>query len=39
LKKFKERGQNFGIVVDDGGRLAGVVTMHDIAEVLVGKIP
>jgi putative hemolysin len=39
LQKFKERNQHFGIVVDGGGRLVGIVTMHDIAEVLVGKIP
>jgi putative hemolysin len=39
LKKFQERNQNFGIVIDDGGSLFGLVTMHDIGESLLGKIP
>ncbi len=39
LKKFKEKNQNFGIVVNDNGELYGLVTMHDIGESLLGKIP
>ncbi len=39
LKKFKEKNQNFGIVVTDNGELHGLVTMHDIGESLLGKIP
>lgn len=39
LKKFKERNQNFGIVVNDKEELFGLVTMHDIGESLIGKIP
>ncbi len=39
LQKFKEHNHNFGMVVNDGGGLVGVVTMHDIGEILVGKIP
>jgi putative hemolysin len=39
LQKFKDYKHNFGIVVNEGGSLAGVVTMHDVAEILIGKIP
>lgn len=39
LERFKEENQNFGIVVNDKGQLDGVVTMHDIGELLIGKIP
>lgn len=39
LQKFKEHNQNFGIVVGPGGELNGVVTMHDIAEEIVGQFP
>ncbi|HZZ74915.1 MAG TPA: CNNM domain-containing protein, partial [Puia sp.] len=39
LKKFKERNQNFGVVVTDNKELYGLVTMHDIGESLIGKIP
>ncbi|MDR3713141.1 MAG: hemolysin family protein [Puia sp.] len=37
LQKFKEKHQNFGIVVNEKGELAGVVTMHDVAEEIVGQ--
>jgi putative hemolysin len=39
LKKFKEKNQNFGIVVNDNGQLFGLVTMHDIGESLIGQFP
>ena len=39
LQKFKYYKHNFGIVVNESGGLAGVVTMHDVAEILIGKIP
>ena len=39
LQKFKYYKHNFGIVVNESGSLAGVVTMHDVAEILIGKIP
>jgi putative hemolysin len=39
LKKFKEKNQNFGIVVNDNGQLYGLVTMHDIGESLIGQFP
>ena len=39
LEKFKENNHNFSMVINEKGRLTGVVTMHDIGEILVGKIP
>ncbi len=39
LLKFKERSQNFAVVVSAAGELQGLVTMHDIGEVLIGKLP
>jgi putative hemolysin len=39
LMKFKERNQNFGIVVNEKQELDGLITMHDIGESLIGKIP
>ena len=39
LQKFKDRNSKFGIVVNGSGKLEGVVTMRDILEILVGKIP
>jgi putative hemolysin len=39
LKKFKEKNQNFGVVVNDNGELYGLVTMHDIGESLIGAFP
>ena len=39
LQKFKDSNYNFGMVVNESGELIGVVTMHDIGEILVGKIP
>jgi putative hemolysin len=39
LQKFRSRNQNFGIVVSETGELSGLVTMHDIGTVLIGKIP
>ncbi len=39
LQKFKYYKHNFGIVVNESGSLAGVVTMHDVAKILIGKIP
>ena len=38
LQQFKDHNINFGIVTTGSGELVGVVTMHDIAEVLIGKI-
>jgi putative hemolysin len=39
LEKFKKLNLNFGIVVNERRELFGLVTMHDIGEVLIGKIP
>jgi putative hemolysin len=38
LQKFKEHKSNFSIVLNERGGIAGVVTIHDIAEILVGEI-
>lgn len=38
LEKFKENRVYFGIVVDEYGGVMGVVTMHDIVDVLIGDI-
>jgi putative hemolysin len=39
LQKFKASNQNFGIVVNEAGDISGLVTMHDIGTILIGKIP
>ena len=39
LKRFKESNRNFAIVMTANGDMEGVVTMHDIGEELIGKIP
>jgi putative hemolysin len=37
LEKFRNHRNNFGIVVKNGHELSGVVTMHDIGEILIGE--
>ncbi len=39
LKQFKAHKQNFGIVTSEAGLVYGLVTMHDIGELLIGEIP
>jgi putative hemolysin len=39
LQKFKKLNQNFGIVVNERKELTGIITMHDIGESLLGKMP
>jgi CBS domain containing-hemolysin-like protein len=39
LQKFKASNQNFGVVVNEKAELSGLVTMHDIGTLLIGKIP
>jgi putative hemolysin len=37
LERFKQSKNNFGIVVKNDNELSGVVTMHDIGEILIGE--
>jgi putative hemolysin len=37
LQKFKTYNTNFGVVVNERGELAGVITMHDMANILIGE--
>ena len=39
LERFKERGTDIGLVLDEFGGLDGLVTLIDILEALVGDIP
>lgn len=39
LEKFRESKRHFGLVVDEYGSLAGLVTLNDILLALVGEIP
>jgi putative hemolysin len=38
LELFRERGDHFAIVVDEYGSFAGIATISDVLEVLVGDI-
>lgn len=39
LEKFKETGKHLALVADEFGAIAGVLTLHDIMEAIVGDIP
>ncbi len=39
LNIFKIRKQYIGVVVDEHGRIKGVVTLHDLIEAIVGDLP
>lgn len=39
LNAFRQKQYYFGIVVDEFGDLAGIVTLHDIIENIVGDMP
>lgn len=39
LNEFRKHQNYFGIVVDEFGDLAGIVTLHDILESIVGEMP
>jgi CBS domain containing-hemolysin-like protein len=37
LVRFQESLTNFSVVVRDNNELIGIVTIHDIGEILIGK--
>jgi putative hemolysin len=38
LQRFREQRVHFAVVVDDGGRTVGAVTLEDVLEQIVGQI-
>ena len=39
LERFKQSGEHMALVVDEYGGLAGLVTLHDLLEGIVGDLP
>jgi putative hemolysin len=39
LEKFKQTGKHVALIADEFGGLVGLVSLHDIMEVIIGEIP
>lgn len=39
LERFKESGRHVALVRDEQGAVAGLVSLHDVMEAIVGRIP
>ena len=39
LQQFKKQRCYFGIIIDEFGAFEGIITLHDLAEALVGDLP
>jgi len=39
LEKFKQSGKHVALVTDEFGGIAGLVSLHDILETIVGEMP
>ncbi len=39
LELFKQKKTSYGIVIDEYGAVEGIITLHDLAETLLGDIP
>ena len=39
LNLFKDKKQYLGVVIDEFGRVRGIITLHDLIEAIVGDLP
>jgi putative hemolysin len=39
LETFKQTGRHYALATDEAGRVAGVVTLHDLLEAVLGDFP